>query len=199
MVNKMKKRKIDWQPIQEMMTSTFSLRRKEIVEEETPVADIKARWPALFTERQIEAEFARLTSVDLRGSLFAGLDKYLLRFLEIYKARSGLVELSNLLKATDAEEDMTKGMAVGILMVAEVDDVVGFSVVLEEEIIFPCLSDFPTAVAMLMGLLFALNINYLRGLKYTFEVIQKVLMDVGGGQCSALVHGLRNRLLRKNI
>lgn len=54
MVNKMKKRKIDWQPIQEMMTSTFSLRRKEIVEEETPVADIKARWPALFSERQVK-------------------------------------------------------------------------------------------------------------------------------------------------
>ena len=81
-------------------------------------------------------------------------------------------------------------MAVGILMV-EQNDRVGFAVVLEEEIIFPSISDFPTAVALLMGLLFALNIDYPRGLRYTFEVIQKVLMDTSGGQCSALVHGLK--------
>ncbi|CAL8394816.1 unnamed protein product [Boreogadus saida] len=104
---------------------------------------------------KIEAEFARLTSVDLKGSLFAGLDKYLLRFLEVYRARSGLVELNSLLstldndssnqrqravvlmglpyylkdvaklykkvQVTDAEEDWTKGMAVGILMVEQND------------------------------------------------------------------------------
>ncbi|CAL8338010.1 unnamed protein product [Boreogadus saida] len=149
-------------------------------------------------DRQIEAEFARLTSVYLKGSLFAGLDKYLLRFLEVYRARSGLVELNSLLstldndssnqrqravvlmglpyylkdvaklykkvQVTDAEEDWTKGMAVGILMV-EQNDRVGFAVVLEEEIIFPSISDFPTAVALLMGLLFALNIDYPRGLR----------------------------------
>ncbi|CAL8283891.1 unnamed protein product [Boreogadus saida] len=57
-------------------------RRKQIVEDEPPVADVRARWPALFSERQIEAEFARLTSVDLKGSLLAGLDKYLLRCTE---------------------------------------------------------------------------------------------------------------------
>ncbi|XP_059893073.1 uncharacterized protein LOC132446675 [Gadus macrocephalus] len=230
MVTEMKKKKIDGQKRKEMMTSTFSLRRKQIVEDEPPVADVRARWPALFSERQIEAEFARLTSVDLKGSLFAGLDKYLLRFLEVYRARSGLVELNSLLstldndssnqrqravvlmglpyylkdvaklykkvQVTDAEEDWTKGMAVGILMV-EQNDRVGFAVVLEEEIIFPSISDFPTAVALLMGLLFALNIDYPRDLKYTFEVIQKVLMDIGGGQCSALVHGLKKPTFEK--
>ncbi|XP_062315936.1 uncharacterized protein LOC134019259 [Osmerus eperlanus] len=233
MVTEMKKRKIDWQKIKGLMTSTFSLRRKTIVEDEPPVADVRERWPALFSERQIEAEFARLTSVDLKDSLFAGLDKYLLRFLGVYRARMGLVELNSLLRTldidgsnqrqravvlmglphylkdgstlykkvqvTDAEEDWTKGMAVGILMVAQIDELVRFAVVLEEEIIFPSLSDFPTAVALLMGLLFALNIDYPRGLRYTFEVIQKVLMDIGGGQCSALVHGLKNRLLRKKM
>ncbi|CAL8282707.1 unnamed protein product [Boreogadus saida] len=53
---------------------------------------------------KIEAEFARLTSVDLKGSLFAGLDKYLLRFLEVYRARSGLVELNSLLSTLDNDE-----------------------------------------------------------------------------------------------
>lgn len=52
MVAEMKK-KVDWKKIQAMMSTTFSLRRKEIVEEEPPVADIKAKWPALFSERQV--------------------------------------------------------------------------------------------------------------------------------------------------
>lgn len=54
MVTEMKKRKVDWQQIKEMMTSTFPIRRKEIVEDQPLVADIKARWPALFFERQVK-------------------------------------------------------------------------------------------------------------------------------------------------
>ncbi|KAG5271521.1 hypothetical protein AALO_G00180950 [Alosa alosa] len=98
-----------------------------------------------------------------------------------------------------AKEDMTRGMTVGILVVADGNDTVGFAVVIEEEIILPSLSDFPTAVALMMGLLYALNIDYPKDTRYTFEVIQKVLMDIGGGHSTALVHGLRNRLLRKTM
>lgn len=54
MLTEMKKRKVDWKQIQAMMTSTFSLRRKEILEDEPPVADIKDKWPALFSERQVK-------------------------------------------------------------------------------------------------------------------------------------------------
>jgi hypothetical protein len=57
MVTEMKKRKIDWQQIKEMMTSTFPLQRKQIVEDEPPVADVRARWPALFSERQVKVFF----------------------------------------------------------------------------------------------------------------------------------------------
>ena len=45
---------------------------------------------------------------------------------------------------TDAEEDMTRGMAVGILMVAEADAVLDFEVVIEEEFVFLSLYDFPS-------------------------------------------------------
>lgn len=36
-----------------MMDQTFSLRRKEIVEEQPPVKRMMERWPALFTESQV--------------------------------------------------------------------------------------------------------------------------------------------------
>lgn len=87
-------------------------------------------------------------------------------------------------------------MAVGILKVVDGVEEIGFGVVLEGKIIFSSLNDFPKAVELLMGLLYTLNIDYPKCLRYTFEVIQKVLMDIGGRQCSALVHGLRNKLLR---
>ncbi|XP_041851074.1 uncharacterized protein LOC121646244 [Melanotaenia boesemani] len=234
MANEMKKRKIDWKQIGDMMKKTFPLRRKEIVVEEPLVAEVKERWPALFSEQQIEAEFARVTSVSLKGSLYAGLDQYLVRFLELYNAKSGIVGLQRLTKsladdssilkkrtvlllglpyflkedpsclfktvqATDNEDVFTKGMKAGIVLVKEGEDIIDVSVVLEEAVFLCDLRDVPNAVAMLMGLLFALNIDYPKKLRYTFEVIQKVLMNIGGGQCSSLVHGLRNRLLRTTV
>lgn len=88
-------------------------------------------------------------------------------------------------------------MKVGIVMVKEGEDVVDTSVILEEAVILSDLKDIPHAVVLLMGLLFSLNIDYPKELRYTFEVIQKVLMNIGGGQCSSLVHGLRTNSFGK--
>lgn len=40
--------------IEDAMNGTYALRRQEIVEEEPPVSEMKIRWPALFTERQVK-------------------------------------------------------------------------------------------------------------------------------------------------
>lgn len=40
--------------IDDAMNATYALRRQEIVEEEPPVSEMKVRWPALFTERQVK-------------------------------------------------------------------------------------------------------------------------------------------------
>ncbi|XP_057702201.1 uncharacterized protein LOC130921875 [Corythoichthys intestinalis] len=232
MAIEMTKRKVDRQQTDDMMNNTFPLRRKEIVE--PLVAEVKERWPALFSERQIEAEFARITSVDLKGSLCAGIDQYLVRFLELYKAKSGIMRLTRLtrqldddsstqrkvhvlllglplflkedpscffktVEPTDDEDVFTKGMKVGIVMVKDGEDRIDVAVVLEEAVILCGLNNIQSAVAMLMGLLFALNIDYPKELRYTFEFIQKVLMNIGGRQCSSLVHGVRTCLLRKTM
>ncbi|KAJ7992502.1 hypothetical protein DPEC_G00279340 [Dallia pectoralis] len=57
MQEEMQKRSPDWVTVEAAMLSTFSLRRKEIVEDEPLVVDIKSRWPALFTDRQVAQEF----------------------------------------------------------------------------------------------------------------------------------------------
>ena len=100
-------------------------------------------------------------------------------------------------KPTDMENSMTGGMNVGIVLVKEGQDLLDISVVLEQQIVLHDINDYSHAVVMLMGLLYALNIDYPKELQYTFEVIQKVLMNIGGEHCSVKVHGMRNRLLRK--
>ncbi|XP_024133663.1 uncharacterized protein LOC112149902 [Oryzias melastigma] len=232
MIIEMSKRKVDWKLIDELMNITFSLRRKEIVHDEPLVARVQERWPALFNEKQIEAEFSRLTSVNLKTSFFNGLDYYQPGLLDLYKAKAGkvaalrklmaclndqsttqrkrevvLLGLPHFLKedpicafktaeTTDEEASITEGLKVGVVTIKDGEDIVATSLVLEEQIILHDVKDFTQAIALLMGLLFSLNIDYPRGLRYTFEVVQKVFMDIGGGQCSSMVHGLRNRLLR---
>lgn len=71
------------------------------------------------------------------------------------------------------QDSMTGGMNVGIVMIKG-GDLLDILVVLEEQIILHDIKDYSHAVAMLMGLLYVLNINYPKELKYTFEVIQKV-------------------------
>lgn len=52
-IAEMKKKKADMKKIEEMMVSTFSLRRKKQIVEEPPVSEVKIKWPALFTEQQV--------------------------------------------------------------------------------------------------------------------------------------------------
>ncbi|KAI4901611.1 hypothetical protein NFI96_007591 [Prochilodus magdalenae] len=74
-------------------------------------------------------------------------------------------------------------MTIGILAVLEdvkeplpaiYSDVV---LVMEEHAVLRKLGDVPNAFMNLMGLLYALNMNYPKDLRYTFEVIQRLFMD----------------------
>ncbi|KAL0978903.1 hypothetical protein UPYG_G00177450 [Umbra pygmaea] len=113
----------------------------------------------------------------------------------------------NICQSANSEE-VAKRVDVGLLIITEEEeseqdplskDIVDVGVILEEHIVLHNLADIAIAFAMLMGLLYSLNIDYPKGLKYTFEMIQKVVMDVGGGTCSARIHGLRNKMLLHKV
>ncbi|CAM4527042.1 unnamed protein product [Leuciscus chuanchicus] len=96
------------------------------------------------------------------------------------------------------DEEVVEGMNVGLLVVTEENtanllpkEIIDVAVVLEEEIVLDGLKDMSNAFAVLMRLLYALDIIYPKEVKYTFEVLQKVLMKIGGKACSARVHGIR--------
>ncbi|KAK9979875.1 hypothetical protein ABG768_013283 [Culter alburnus] len=74
---------------------------------------------------------------------------------------------------TDLEETYTRGVKLGILEVME-DNLSqatkrcqNLAIILEETVVVEDVPDFPTAFMVLFGLLYALNIEYPKGLKYT--------------------------------
>ncbi|KAI4820851.1 hypothetical protein KUCAC02_028818 [Chaenocephalus aceratus] len=84
----MPKKDPDHQFIEALMTDTFSQRRREIVGDQPLITELKSRWPALFSERQIQAEFKRIVTMDLLSSFLDGLDGLAPTLLEVYKGAS---------------------------------------------------------------------------------------------------------------
>lgn len=103
---------------------------------------------------------------------------------------------------TDAEESYTQGVKIGILSVIEDDvaakkslpNVVNIVIILEQNVVLEDIKDLPSAVAYLFGLLYATNMQYPKDLSYTFEVIQKVFVELDGQSCSARTLSLRRKI-----
>lgn len=94
---------------------------------------------------------------------------------------------------------MVRGVSVGILTVYEDDDatrtptVRDVAVVLEGAVILHDFPDLPTAFAYLFGLLYAINIEYPKMLRYTFEAIQAIFFELGA-RCSQRIKSLKTKL-----
>lgn len=73
--------------------------------------------------------------------------------------------------------------------------VVNVAIVLEEEVVMDNLGDFTNALMILFGLLYALNMEYPKDLRYTFEAVQKILLNLGK-ECTARIQSLKNKLLQ---
>ncbi|KAG5271939.1 hypothetical protein AALO_G00185890 [Alosa alosa] len=103
---------------------------------------------------------------------------------------------------TDAEEHYTKGVKIGILTVVEDDvaavkslpTVINTAIILEETVVLQDIKDVPSAFTYLMGLVYAIDMQYPKNLKYTFEVIQKVFLNLGATSCSARTLSFRNKM-----
>lgn len=240
LVDEMKKKGKDMPLIKQKMDLTFSLRRKEIVELQPLVMEVQLRWPALFLEDEICAEFKRITTKDLMETLMTALDTYSTRLIRLFRTRKQAFskemdrllqrfddQVSNIVQHrrtisleglpifvrdsenklfvtcvdTDPVESSIKGVKVGILTVLEDDvgpasvpTVVNIAVVLEEDIILADLPDLPTAFAYLFGLLYGLNMEFPKDLKYTFETVQHIFMELTP-TCSKRVRSLKTKLL----
>ncbi|XP_056603518.1 uncharacterized protein LOC130420335 [Triplophysa dalaica] len=235
----------DHQQIDELMSATFSKRRKEIVGDQPIIGDVIARWPAMFCERQVRTEFKRVVSIDLLESFLDGLDDLAPRLLEVYEAATKSAKMpalkaildclkkddtnnrrriaallglphylreepSDIIRMCDAHGETLaaamEGMQLGLLIGHEGDnqdafprEVFNVAVVVEETVVLHNFKDVPSSFAMLLGIIYCVNLEYPRAMKYSFEFLQRVVMKIKPDQASARVHGIRNKLLRYNL
>ena len=93
---------------------------------------------------------------------------------------------------------MLEGASVAILTIMQDDagtPVRDHAVVLEGDIVLHNIPDLATALAYLFGFLYALNIEYPKQMRYTFEAIQTIFFEVGGSRCSQRTRSLKTKLL----
>lgn len=89
-------------------------------------------------------------------------------------------------------EETTVGIYVFKQREADGPDNIG--IVLEGQVVLQDLDNVALAAAMLFGLMYALNLDYPPELRYTFEVLQKIVMELQGSTLSKKAQVLRNRL-----
>ncbi|XP_065813779.1 sterile alpha motif domain-containing protein 3-like isoform X2 [Labrus bergylta] len=97
--------------IAKLMQTTFSLRRKEVINDDLPVGEILERWPALKMESQICAEFHRITNINLKIHFYSELDRHVPRLQSLFRkkaARTGKVSevLDQLFNTYDRQEQV---------------------------------------------------------------------------------------------
>ncbi|XDV22688.1 hypothetical protein PO909_027534 [Leuciscus waleckii] len=109
MVEDMKKSRLNAALIARNMNSTFALRRKELIEKEPAVKNTVERWPALFTQSQILAEFSRISGKNLQTEFFQELDRFTPRFIDIFRAKGGDIgsKLKKILQQIENDRNRT--------------------------------------------------------------------------------------------
>lgn len=75
------------------------------------------------------------------------------------------------------------------------EDPVDVSILVEGHEILPGCNSTAKACSLLMGLIYALNLAYPPTLRYTFEVFQKLLLELDGFKLSPKVNTLKLKLL----
>lgn len=95
------------------------------------------------------------------------------------------------LEVEEAIEGITIGICVRKEDRASQSDV---AVVIEGNKAVEGLESVALAVALLFGLMYAINLSYPANLRYTFEVIQKIFMELDPGRLSKKAQALKSRL-----
>lgn len=87
---------------------------------------------------------------------------------------------------------------VGICVTREMpgNDFSDVGIVIEGVVVIQDLDSVAIATAMLFGLFYSLNMKYPSQLRYTFEVIQKVIMELDVTQLSRKAQSFKTKLLQ---
>ncbi|KAL3973708.1 hypothetical protein ACER0C_024915 [Sarotherodon galilaeus] len=198
------KKKNNDETIKAKMAQTFPHRRQEILQDMPFVADFKSRWPALFSPREINAEFQRITTVPLTSTFMAQLDNNTTKLTKVFRNKGGTSgrKITEIMAAIDendtvamrrvctlkglavylnedpnslikeyqdvdfheAESEMEK-MLIGIYVIKpegerDLDPAEDIGIIIEGVAVLRDLPDVATAVVLLFGLIYTLNMSY---------------------------------------
>ncbi|KAJ8362434.1 hypothetical protein AAFF_G00374120 [Aldrovandia affinis] len=176
---------------------------RKVVTLAPPVSDLKERWPALFLPAQIKEEYKRITTANLESTFMANLDQCIPSLMPLVMSRGGaakykIQKIMELLKDSEGQIGDLESRVMKILVTKSgtASDPASATVMIEGTEVLQGL-DVPRACALLMGLIYALNLSYPRELKYTCEVFQKVFLKLDGQKSSPKVTSLKQKLLGK--
>ncbi|RXN39442.1 sterile alpha motif domain-containing 3-like protein [Labeo rohita] len=171
--------------VKKKMSKTFSYRRKEVVQENPAAGEFKARWLALFHIDEINAEFHRITTVPLETTFMAQLDSLLPQLTSIFNKKGGvsgqklakhLAILQEDIEGDDIQRDL-QNSTMGVYVINKEGGEIGahddIGIYVEGEIILDNIGSVAQACAMMLGVIYVLNMAYPKELKYSYEFIQK--------------------------
>lgn len=78
---------------------------------------------------------------------------------------------------------------------ARVEDPIDVGIIIEGAEVLSNCNNVAKASTLLIGLIYSLNLSYPSQLKYTFEVFQKIFLELDVLKMSPKVHSLKNKLL----
>ncbi|KAL6457314.1 hypothetical protein MHYP_G00342770, partial [Metynnis hypsauchen] len=183
LVNEMMKTKPNGSLVKKKMDVTFALRRKEVVQDKPAMSQMVHRWPALFTENQVYCEFTRVVGKNLRDSFFGALDDIAPKLIDLFRKKKGLTSqlLAELLRQTKicsgvTDEDSYSQISVGLLCVDQEHPQHNPSkvvIILEGSVVMDDLTSLPQAFCLLFDLIYALHLDYPKGMKNTFYLFSR--------------------------
>ncbi|RXN11233.1 sterile alpha motif domain-containing 3-like protein [Labeo rohita] len=120
--------------------------------------------------------------------------RYLLRSLRTaaYAAITlSPLQVPALLKAFHEIEELVKGIEMDTLIVTEEEqwemlpkETIAVAIILEERLDLTNICDVLKAFVLWIGLLYIVNTDYPKHMKHTYNVLQKLFMNIGGSSCS---------------
>lgn len=177
------------QVVKEKMERTFAYRRHEVIEDKPFIADFKRRWPALFSERENDATETRRACV--------------LKALIVYLNEDPETLIREYTDVEDNQETMEQTI-LGVFTIKKegaepTDDLEDVGIIMEGVEVLHDLGNIANAAAILFGLMYSLDLSYPTKLRYTFEVLQKVVLELDGNQLSTKAQVLKTKLFEGTI